>query len=50
MSILSKERYLKRGEAFKVNIESGKILDTKLLSNLEAPRELGKFIQIIPGE
>lgn len=35
MSILSKEGYLKRGEAFRVGIDNeGKIVETELLSNL----------------
>lgn len=38
MSILSKEGYLKRGEAFKITIDGGKILETELLSNLEGNR------------
>ena len=38
MSILSKEGYLKRGEAFKITIDKEKILETQLLSNLEGVR------------
>jgi len=38
MSILSKEGYLKRGEAFKVTIYEGKILETELLSNLKGAK------------
>lgn len=39
MSILSKEGYLKRGEAFCVTLDSGgKVLETELLSNLEGAR------------
>lgn len=38
MSILSREGYLKRGEAFQVTVDNGKILETQLLSNLEGAR------------
>lgn len=39
MSILSKEGYLKRGEAFCVILDNeGKLLETELLSNLEGAR------------
>lgn len=39
MSILSRENYLKRGEAFRIVLDDeGKMLETELLSNLEGKR------------
>lgn len=51
MSILSKENYLKRGEAFCITLDNEeKMLEIKLLSNLEGARGIRELYRDNPGQ